>query len=127
MRSLRDALGFALSMRRASSAWIAKVWSGICPPSIEDGASRGPFDVDASHAKLGEHFRMRYLVLMFREMFPLVEWARGGQWLRAWRAGRVRGPIGSGIRRARREGSVETRGTTCARGNAIIWRNIKFI
>ena len=35
-----------------------------------------PFDVDASHAKLGEHYRMAYLVLMFRAVFPLGEWLK---------------------------------------------------
>jgi hypothetical protein len=53
-----------------------------------------PFDVDASHAKLGEHYRMAYLVLMFRAMFPLGEWLKSGQ-LRSGVenfVGEVRGP-----------------------------------
>ena len=114
------------------ASWIAKVWSGICPtPSIEDMERHAdPFDVDASHAKLGEHFRMRYLVLMFREMFPLVEWARAGQWARAWRAlwARYADPIGEWDPASAEGGGRGNEGHYLrAKMAPIVWRNIKFI
>ena len=99
---------------------MAKVWCGVCStPSIGDMERHAdPFDVDASHAKLGEHYRMAYLVLMFRAMFPLGEWLKSGQLGRVWRTlwARYADPIGEwdpggdGV-----EMRAVRKGTTCVR------------
>ena len=115
------------------ASWVAKVWCGVCStPSIGDMERHAdPFDVDASHAKLGEHYRMAYLVLMFRAMFPLGEWLKSGQLRRVWGTlwARYADPIGEwdpGGDGVDDKGGVEG---YCLRAKMapIVWRNIKFI